>query len=389
MSIINTEKIFISLLGVAICGNQLSEDLKLNITKENIDELFELSKKHSMASVVGETLFENNLMPESETAEKFKYYMLASQMRFEKQNYIAEKISKIYEELGIKHILLKGAFLKNLYPKQEWRTSADIDILVDESDLEKAASVITDDIGIKNTFKGSHDWGFKSDDGIYVELHFKLIEDDNKEGINRHKWSAKALLNVWEHCHLADDKQYRYEMNYEYLYYYHIAHMAKHFENGGCGVKPFIDLWLINNKLTFDKGKLIKESGLYKFEQTVLNVVDYWFNNSQSDELVRNIENFVFNGGSYGNKENYVAVQQTKTGGKLKYAINRIFLPYDFLKVQFPILNKHKWLIPFCQVARWYKRIFIRKRLSNIINEYNITKNSTDNMVKIMEELGL
>ena len=73
MRIINTEKIFVSLLGVAICGNQITDQLNKSITDDVVDDLFELSKIHSLASVVGDTLFENNIMPKGEVAEKFKY----------------------------------------------------------------------------------------------------------------------------------------------------------------------------------------------------------------------------------------------------------------------------------------------------------------------------
>ena len=31
--------------------------------------------------------------------------------------------------------------------------------------------------------------------------------------------------------------------------------MAKHFENGGCGVRPFIDLWILNHRRPFDRAK--------------------------------------------------------------------------------------------------------------------------------------
>ena len=44
-------------------------------------------------------------------------------------------------------------------------------------------------------------------------------------------------------------------MTDEMFYFYHIAHMAKHFEEGGCGIRPFIDLWTLDNIKDVDHDK--------------------------------------------------------------------------------------------------------------------------------------
>lgn len=35
-----------------------------------------------------------------------------------------------------------------------------------------------------------------------------------------------------------------------------------------------------------------------------------------------------------------------------------MFLPYDRLKLQYPALEKRKWLLPFYEVKRWCRIIF-------------------------------
>lgn len=64
-----------------------------------------------------------------------------------------------------------------------------------------------------------------------------------------------------------------YKMSKELFLLYHIYHMAKHFIHGGCGIKPFIDLWIIKNKIGFDGGKaqkMLQESGLLAFYERVV-----------------------------------------------------------------------------------------------------------------------
>ena len=51
-----------------------------------------------------------------------------------------------------------------------------------------------------------------------------------------------------------------------------------------------------------------------------------------------------------------------KTGflqfGKFGYAMSKIFLSYDVIKYQYPILFKHKWLWLYANVRRWFKLVF-------------------------------
>ncbi|MFX7845188.1 nucleotidyltransferase family protein, partial [Acinetobacter baumannii] len=75
--------------------------------------------------------------------------------------------------------------------------------------------------------------------GQHIELHFNLIEDHRIKG-------ASAILNrVWDAAVPCGGWTYQYEMPDELFYFYHIAHMAKHVENGGCGIRPFLDIWVL------------------------------------------------------------------------------------------------------------------------------------------------
>jgi hypothetical protein len=73
------------------------------------------------------------------------------------------------------------------------------------------------------------------------------------------------------------------------------------------------------------------------------------------DPLTQQMEDFILFGGVYGNTQNRIIIQQQKKGGRLAYTYSRLILPYDSMKTQYPILMKHRWLLPLMQVRRWFK----------------------------------
>ena len=85
-------------------------------------------------------------------------------------------------------------------------------------------------------------------------------------------------------------------------------------------------------------------------------------------------------------------VQKSKAGGRGKYLLSRIFLGYDFLRFQYPVLNKYRWLMPVCQAARWIRLIF-KGRLERSVNEFKNTADvyngEADETKKLMNSLGL
>ena len=55
----------------------------------------------------------------------------------------------------------------------------------------------------------------------------------------------RALERVWDYASPIADGRMEHRLTNEYLVFHVLAHMAAHFINGGCGVKPFVDLYLL------------------------------------------------------------------------------------------------------------------------------------------------
>jgi hypothetical protein len=135
-----------------------------------------------------------------------------------------------------------------------------------------------------------------------------------------------------------------------------MEHMAGHFVVGGCGVRFFLDAYILNKSLKYNnelKQKLLKTGELKAFSDNVEKTAEYWFGNGLKNELVAEIEEYVLYSGIYGCMENRVAIEQHNKGG-LKFVLSRIFLPYNDLKFKYPRLQRYPILFPFYQVKRWF-----------------------------------
>ena len=213
--------------------------------------------------------------------------------------------------------------------------------------------------GLSYKFKqrSEHDVSLFSPSGVHIELHYTLTGDEVNEK------SSAVLNNVWNYVLSASS--YEKKLTNELFYFYHIAHMAKHFALGGCGVRPFIDLKIMNDKFVLNRKQLdemLNEGGLKKFEEAAVKLSRLWFENGENKESfgeeIYVMSDYILYSGVYGSAENRVMVSQKKKGGKFGYAMSRIFLPYSVMKKMHPVLEKHKWLLPWFEVRRWFVILF-------------------------------
>ena len=94
------------------------------------------------------------------------------------------------------------------------------------------------------------------------------------------------------------------------------------------------------------------------------------------------IEQYVLTSFMYGSLQRRTAISVDAQGAG-KYALQRIFLPYDSLKQSYPILQEHKALTPVYEVVRWTK-IFNKKYRTRLKNQTDaFVKNTQENMDEV------
>ena len=359
------------LIASEVCGKTIDKS-QYALTDEELAKLYKLSKSHDIAHLVGDALIKNDLIKNDEIKAKFQKQIMLAVYRYEKINYELARLRKVLNEAKIPFIPLKGSVLRRYYPEPWMRTSCDIDVLVHESDLERAVLALTSVAGYKADSKGSHDVGMFSDGGVHLELHYSLIEDKIVGSV------ADILQNVWEKASPVSDNS-EYAFGDDMFFFYHTAHMAKHFINGGCGIRPFIDIWVLNHRVSFNREKrdvLLDEGGLLTFAKQAEALSEVWFGNGEHTDITRRMQDYLLKGGVYGTTANRVSVQQIRKGGKIRYAFSRIWLPYDVLKFHYPSLEGKRWLLPIFEVRRWFKLIFCGG-FKRSVNELKLNSSTT------------
>ncbi len=362
------------LLRYAVCNN-----VTIDNTKEieySLPEIYKLAKKHDVAQVV--SFAADKLGIKSPVLEREKALAI---LRVEKLKFASTQVCDVLEKAKIPHMLLKGAHLRALYPEDWVRTSCDVDVYVDVENLDKAADAL-EKSGFARGRRHTHDVMLTAPNGYTIELHFVLITEDCLKG------AIKILSGIWENS--IPETQYRYKMNDETFYFYHIAHMARHVKSGGCGIRPYLDLWLLCHQTVQNPSRqeLCKAGGLEKFEETSRQLSEIWFSGTKHNALSLALEEYVISGEVYGKKQNAAAGH----GAKLGYVLSRIFMPYSQLKLKYQNLDGKPYLMPVYTIKRWCN-LLDRKTAKSSVKELkasaSVSKNELKRFGNLLKNLGL
>lgn len=379
--------LLISLLRCAITGEVSEKERIAALSAEELEGLYRLAASFDAAHLAAYALDAAGCFPRGAAAERFRRAQLAAISRTQRQTYTAQRIGETLEKAGIDHIFLKGTAVRPLYREPWMRTGADIDLLVRKEEHEKACRVLCRTLSCTRTRETAHDSTLSFSDGVAAEVHFSLAD--------RHPAWERSLAGVWETAMPADGKKYEKRFSAEILYVYFFVHTAKHFENGGIGFRPLTDLYVMRRCVADNREKekeLLAAAGLERFAEVLERVADFWFSGGEADEAVRRTERYIFEGGIYGGMENRVAVKQTLQGGKRKYMLYRIFMPYEELIALYPRLRGRKWLLPWYWVKRWGYHLF-KGSLSDAQREWDRTRavqpGEYEQTKQYLEDMGL
>ncbi|MBE6965535.1 MAG: hypothetical protein E7441_05820 [Ruminococcaceae bacterium] len=376
-----------SLIRSAITGELLPERENSSLELMRfIDKIYMLASKHDLLPIISFALYKNGLLDkDSETGRKFIDAQMLAVYRFENMRVEFERLCETFEKHKIQFLPLKGSVLREYYPEPWMRTSCDMDVLVKPLDLDKAIEVLEKENGCVFVSKTPHDVTLHSETGVCIELHFELIEN------GRVAKSTKLLSEIWENAEPIESGKFHMKMSSEMFMFYHVAHMAKHFLTGGCGIRPFVDLWILKKTFALDYEKLnqmMKDCGLVEFNFKCNELCDVWFGAKEHSELTRKMQDYILHAGVYGSFENRITVEKSKGEFKQKRFLQVMFLPYCNLCEIYPILKKIPILFPFYQVVRWF-RFFNKKKRNKLITIVSLPKQVSEEKIQSVSELLL
>ena len=380
-------KIFIALVSSEICKKPVRPEILRMITPDIMEEVYNMSKSHDLVHVVAVALKKHKLLGRDRISQKYVKHLHSALVRYEALAFEESRIYKVFEKKKIVYVPLKGSVIRKFYAEPWMRTSCDIDILVQEEELERAKDALVSSLGYVVGRYKYHDISMYSPEGMLVELHFRIVENE--------KNMDKVLKKVWSYSVPKKEGSFRYKMTPEYLLFHAYAHMLYHFAHGGCGVRYVMDIWLLENELVYDEKifwKLCKESKMDSFVMNVRKLAKVWFEDEKIDELGRRLEAYIITGGVFGNLETKITARKTQTKGHYRYLLQRIFIPYKEFCASYPLLEKLPFLYPYFTVKRWLK-IFNKKIAKNAVQEIRLNRtilqDDVDDLKQLFKELKL
>ena len=372
-----------------VMGEYTLSAAEAELDENLISELYGIAKEFDMAHLCGSALKKiNPPLPEKLLAPFYNEFTL-SVFRYRRLTDELSQISALFEGEGLEHIALKGSVIRGYYPEAWMRTSCDIDILVRKEEIPRARALLEERLGYKYVTECSHDISFDSPTGVHLELHFYLLEDYKSLAPQ-----SKILDGIWERSPHEDGKKYTRAMTDADLYFYNLAHMAKHFLSGGCGVKPFVDLWVLENRVEYNseqREKLVAEGNLAAFCEAARRLMLVWFFGREYSDDDRVFEKYILSGGVYGTVENKVRVGLAQNRSRLSYLLSRIFPSYKIMKNMYPTLEGRKILLPFYHLRRWCRIIFrggARKAKFELSKTGSLDEKEINETARLLSSLG-
>ena len=338
-----------------LAGERPHETLFDGVDEAFLLSLYEFANRQEVAHLVGDALERLGLLSKFSEAvsELYLHRMSVCAYYAEQQHQVFEAICKAFDKAAIPYLPLKGLVIRKLYPEPWMRTAGDIDILVKKENLAKAGELLVG-AGAHCVKEGSHDITYRFPTGVLLELHYRLLDDNKANG------ARKALNQVWNHTY-AKENSSQYQLEDPWLYYYHLAHAAKHWQGGSCGVRPFLDLWLLNHKVEFDakaRRAVLEENNLWEFANAAEKISEVWLSGAPCDDWTMVFEETLLACGVSGNDAVRWSIGTAGKGRKLKYFFYRVFPPHREMRLSKPILGRHPWMLPLFWVTRWFRLLF-------------------------------
>ena len=227
-----------------------------------------------------------------------------------------------------------------------------------------------------------------------VETHRSCFNKDNPFN--------KLMENVWQQSQKQEGRQYSYIMSWEWYYIYMIAHMAKHFQGGGIGIRMLLDLFVFEEKLQqkCDRSYIEKElqnAGLLKFEQTMRRKTREWIEDkiplTGQDVLL----DCVLYSGAYGTRKNLSGNRLLTEGVSKKKILKRwciviiqiLFPKPESMQAMYPYLKKYPGMLPIFWIFRWIQKAVTKPIFCIRILRDTMNRKELERMKKVTKEAGL
>ena len=352
--------------------------LKSVLHNKTVDELKEegityqdviaFSKFHQIENIVFtgiEKYLEDDL--KTKWKKKITQNIVGSFSQIEEKNVLVSEFTKN----EIEFMPLKGFYLKEMYPRLDYRTMSDLDILINPKKAKKAKKMMKK-LGYDVVEYGmNHHDEYLKKPFVAVELHRSLLSLDDP--------NYSYYKDIFERVKPSESNKYFYKMGIEDFYIFFLLHFYKHYQKGGSGIRTIMDIYIlltskdevINHEYLNQELEKLK---IKEFKDVMETIAFDWFSDKEAEnnERIEKTKRFILSSGIHGTTKYLVEAQiQNQGGDKMKSFFKRAFPNVSRMKAMYPILDKIIILLPFCYIHR-ILRVMIKHRgkFNEEINRY-------------------
>ncbi|RSX58060.1 nucleotidyltransferase domain-containing protein [Bifidobacterium samirii] len=274
---------------------------------------------------------------------------------------------------GLSWLTLKGIDMVAYYPQPGLRSMGDQDLVVafvenkaaDVTRTAEAESIMTDvmtGLGYTRNKDSERELGFVKD-GLHVEFHRAMMSDMESANGFYSRDVLEHYRNPWSLAVSDDGRAYRLPPDEEYLF--HVAHMWKHYNCTGFGLRFLADTIVLRERYrdVIDwaaMGETLDAMGMGGFERTVWSLSRTLFDHPEdwADRLGEREGEMlaeIMGGGTYGNADLLIAKQvqrrasayRERSGGKTgrigflaDYWMRRLLPDREWVRIYYPKLAR-------------------------------------------------
>ena len=381
----NQTKNFIHLIQGALVCNKIPE-----LESPDWAQLFYLSKLHNVVSLGYESVKRMPVEdgPDQELRKRWKYENDQCTFQCIYQQAALEELKECFEREQIPVILLKGAVLREYYPREDLRTMSDLDILIRKEDIPRIRPLfLRMGYQAKSIDKRNEDI-YTRDECVTLEVHRELLWRQDA-------WN-EYFGHVWERTEKLPGYNWVQIMNPEDFYFHLLGHMIQHMHNGGIGIKAFLDIKIFQeqNREKLETNEFqdtLKAFHLEKLNENIGKLFQLWEGEAHTDPLMEAWTEFIMNCGAYGEVGNFIITnpafsdfrESQKKGFRYRYIWRRLFPSYEEMKHMYPKVKKYTY---FYYVGKRIYQNGIRRK-KNIKREFDMIRKLESDKVEKLHRL--
>ena len=357
------EKYLIQIIKYLLHFKEENNVLPIPAKELNWTELFKIADRHSIGSLLYHVLPE---IPEGQGPEeplKGQMRNLAVRAAAMDIKQLAEKeaLAQAFEKQGLFCMPVKGCDTKTYYPRTEWRTMSDLDILY-KPEQHKEVKELLLQLGYTDFESGLKHDHYSKPPFISVEMHRGLVAANTM--------TEDYYEDVWEKTQPREGYKYIYQMTMEEQYIYTMIHLMEHFKEGGVGIRFLMDIYVFSHLEEMDRAYVettFEKLGLLDFARNIERLSKRWFGNGyvegskETEVILDELETFIVNNGIYGQASHARAIALEKEG-RMGYIRRVVFPNLNSMKSLYPWLEKKPYLLPAAWGIRMVRTVLFRGR---------------------------